>query len=121
MNITIAPKQVKFGISKMESRDSARKLPSLQKDVIEDLGFGVRDNIFGEMNLHLPIPTLRMGKRSLTEDYFAMDKTMPLFEDGYEADHRASAFEAYTSGPLFGSNRKDKSAQKLRSSLFSNK
>lgn len=105
----------------MESRESAKKLPSLRKDMIEDMGFGVPESMFGDMNLHLPIPTLRMGIEALTADCFAMDKSIPLFEDGYEADHRASAFEALTSGPLFANNRKDKSAQKLRSSLFSNK
>lgn len=51
----------------MERKEAMKKLPSIPKEAVEDLGFGVRDNPFGEIALNLPIPSFGMGKHRLTE------------------------------------------------------
>ena len=51
----------------MERREAIKQLPSIPKEAIEDLGFGHRDNPFGEITLHLPVPTFGMGRIAVTE------------------------------------------------------
>ena len=50
----------------MERKEVIKMLPSISKDAIEDMGFGVGNIPFGDIGLHLPIPTFKMGIEGLT-------------------------------------------------------
>lgn len=62
----------------MDRKEAKKKLPSIPKDAIEDLGFGVRENTYGEISLNLPIPTFVMGKHGITKTHSIMIDQTPL-------------------------------------------